>query len=170
MKTLYLVRHAKSSWKDASLRDKDRPLNKRGKRDAPRMAEYLSQQIVRPDLFVSSPSTRTQDTAVSFLHAFGRLKKDLVLEEQLFHGSMGEIIGVVQALDDSCDSAMLFVHNPGITSAVNRMADQHIFNIPTCGAAGMSFDIDHWSDLKPGHAKMLFYFYPKGLDLQFKSS
>lgn len=165
MKTLYLVRHAKSSWKDASLSDRDRPLNKRGKRDAPRMAEYVADKISRPDIFISSPSKRTQDTAVNFLHAFDRLKTDLQLEEDLFHGDERDMEEVIQALDDKCVSAMLFIHNPGITDYVNELLNADIFNIPTCGVVGIRLETNRWQEINQCRAQKLFYYYPKGLDL-----
>lgn len=165
MKTLYLVRHAKSSWKDATLSDRERPLNKRGKRDAPRMAQYLAQQVSCPDIFVSSPSRRTQDTAVSFLHAYDHLKVDLVLAEDLFHGYENDITRVISGLDASSQSAMLFIHNPGITDYVNQLTHARIPNIPTCGVAGIQLDTNDWSEVDKCPAQLLFYYYPKGLDL-----
>ncbi|MEP2023022.1 MAG: histidine phosphatase family protein [Reichenbachiella sp.] len=166
MKTIYLVRHAKSSWKDSSLRDRDRPLNKRGKRDAPRMAEYLKKEIDCPDVFVSSPSRRTQDTAVNFLHAFGKVMSDLVLEEDLFHGDEQDIETVIHSIGNDHDSGMIFIHNPGITEYVNELTDANIFNIPTCGIAGIQLQTDDWKEVGKCEAEMLFYFYPKGLDLR----
>lgn len=165
MKTLYLVRHAKSSWKDTSLRDRDRPLNKRGKKDAPRMAELMRSKIDCPDFFVSSPSRRTQDTAVNFLHAFGRLMTDLELNEDLFHGSENDIEKVIRSIDNRFNSAMLFIHNPGITDYVNELIDEDIFNIPTCGVVGIQLDTDNWKEINQCQARKLFYYYPKGLDL-----
>lgn len=165
MKTLYLVRHAKSSWKDPSLDDRDRPLNKRGKRDAPRVAVFLSERVVCPDIFISSPSRRTQDTAVSFLHAFNRLMKDLVLEEGLFHGYENDIERIIQSIDNTHETAMLFIHNPGITDYVNELTGADIFNIPTCGVVGIQLDTDDWKKIDQCQSEKLFYYYPKGLDL-----
>lgn len=165
MKTLYLVRHAKSSWRDTSLRDIDRPLNKRGKRDAPRMADYLSKNITCPEVFISSPSRRTKDTAASFLRAFGRTAADLKLEGDLFHGYEEDMTGVLSSIDSSCQSCMLFVHNPGITDYVNELTGADIYNIPTCGVAGIRLETDDWVEINKCPAKLLFYYYPKGLDL-----
>ncbi|MEP3387848.1 MAG: histidine phosphatase family protein [Reichenbachiella sp.] len=165
MKTLYLVRHAKSSWKDPSLSDRDRPLNKRGKRDAPRMAEYVADKISSPDVFVSSPSRRTQDTAINFLHAFDKLKADLQLEEYLFHGDERDIEEVIQNLDNAHDSAMFFIHNPGITDYANELTGENILNIPTCGVIGIQLATEDWKQVHQCQKKKLFYYYPKGLDL-----
>ncbi|SMD32578.1 phosphohistidine phosphatase [Reichenbachiella faecimaris] len=165
MKTLYLVRHAKSSWKDTSLRDRDRPLNKRGKRDAPRMAEFLKEKMACPDTFISSPSRRTQDTAVNFLHAFGLLKSDLKLEEGLFHGDERDIESVIHSLSNDHQSAVLFIHNPGITDYANELTNEDIFNIPTSGVVGIQLETDDWKQINQCRAKKLFYYYPKGLDL-----
>ncbi|WP_422362173.1 SixA phosphatase family protein [Reichenbachiella sp.] len=166
MKTLYLVRHAKSSWKDSSLKDRDRPLNKRGKRDAPRMAEYLRQRIGSPDVFISSPSRRTQDTAAYFLEAFGRLKGELEMEEDLYHGDEQDIETVMQSINNSHESTMLFIHNPGITDYVNELTGEDIFNIPTCGVVGIQLDTQDWKRIHRCQKKKLFYYYPKGLDLR----
>lgn len=166
MKTLYLVRHAKSSWKDSSLSDRDRPLNKRGKRDAPRMAEFVSTKIDAPDIFISSPSRRTQDTAVSFLHVFKKYLADLILEEDLYHGDEQDIESVIQVISNNHRSAMLFIHNPGITEYVNELTGEDIFNIPTCGIAGIQLETDDWSQFQKCPSRKLFYYYPKGLDLR----
>ena len=165
MKTLYLVRHAKSSWKDTSLRDHDRPLNKRGRVDAPKMAEYLKQKIACPDVFVSSPSRRTQDTAICFLYAFGQSTEDIKIDEDLFHGDENDIENVVQSLPENDETAMLFLHNPGITDYANELTKENIFNIPTCGVIGIGLETNDWQEINKCRAKKLFYFCPKGLDL-----
>ncbi|MEO9967931.1 MAG: histidine phosphatase family protein [Reichenbachiella sp.] len=166
MKTLYLVRHAKSSWKNPALGDRDRPLNARGKRDAPVMAEYVKQKIEKPDIFVSSPSRRTQDTAVLFMNAFGRSMEQLILEESFYHGYENDMESVISHLDPTHHSAMLFVHNPGITDYVNQLTGEQIFNIPTCGIAAVQLETKNWAEINQCQAKLLFYYYPKGLDLQ----
>ncbi len=163
MKTLYLVRHAKSSWKDPNLRDRDRPLNKRGKRDAPRVAEYISSKIDCPQAFISSPSRRTQDTAISFLHAFGQVMTRFETKEDLFHGDESDIEEAICSLDDKHQTAMLFLHNPGITDYVNELTESDIFNIPTCGVIGIQLDTDDWKAIKTCDAKKLFYHYPKSI-------
>ncbi|WP_420579826.1 SixA phosphatase family protein [Reichenbachiella sp.] len=165
MKTLYLVRHAKSSWKDPSLRDRDRPLNKRGKRDGPRMAAFLKEKINCPDVFISSPSRRTRDTAAYFLRAFDRLIEALELEEELYHGDEQDIESTIQSIDERHDSAMIFIHNPGITDYVNELTGEEIFNIPTCGVVGIQLDTQDWNQIRQAQAKKLFYYYPKGVDL-----
>lgn len=165
MKTLYLVRHAKSSWKDLSLRDRDRPLNKRGKRDAPVMAKHIAGMVDCPDQFICSLSRRTQDTAAHFLEAFGRNQEELIFSEDLFHGDEDDIATVIEKTSDECDSIMLFTHNPGITDYVNELTRSDIFNIPTCGVAGIKLELDSWSQIRKCKADLLFYFYPKGLDL-----
>ncbi|MEO9803994.1 MAG: histidine phosphatase family protein [Reichenbachiella sp.] len=165
MKALYLVRHAKSSWKDASLSDRDRPLNKRGERDAPRMAEFLSEKITCPDTFICSPSRRTKDTAASFLQVFGKTDADLKLEEDLFHGYEEDMANILKHVDGNYQSAMLFVHNPGITDYVNELTGSNILNIPTCGVAGIKLEINNWAEINKCPAELLFYYYPKGLNL-----
>lgn len=165
MKTLYLVRHAKSSWKDLSLQDRDRPLNKRGKRDGPVMARHVADKVDCPDQFISSLSRRTQDTAIYFLEAFGRKLDELILSEELFHGYEEDINNVILKTSDKHDAIMLFIHNPGITDYVNELTGADIFNIPTCGVAAITLDTNSWAEIGKCKAELLFYFYPKGLDL-----
>ena len=165
MKTLYFVRHAKSSWKDSSLSDRDRPLNSRGKRDAPNMAQFLSNKVECPDTFICSPSRRTLDTASHFLKAFGVSESDLDTKEKLYHGGESAFESIIQSLNDNLTSAMLFAHNPGITDYVNELTQSDIWNIPTCGMAGIKIDTHNWKNIGKANAELLFYYYPKGLDL-----
>lgn len=166
MKTLYLVRHAKSSWKDPTLADIDRPLNKRGKRDAPKMAEHVARKIDRPGMFISSPSKRTKVTAKHFLEAFGLdQKKDLEVDPDLYHGLEEDIELCVSRLDDKLDSVMLFIHNPSITSYVNHKAGSDFANIPTCAIAAIELDMNSWKNISETNGKLAFYYYPKGLVL-----
>ena len=165
MKTLYLVRHAKSSWKYPELADIDRPLNKRGKKDAPKMAEYVVNKIDRPGVFISSPSKRTKVTGRHFLTAFGLTKKELEIDPDLYHGYEEDIDLTVSRLDDQLDSAMLFIHNPSITSYVNHKTGAGIANIPTCAIAAINLDMDSWKKIDETNGELAFYFYPKGLVL-----
>jgi len=164
MKTLYLVRHAKSSWKDHSLADINRPLNKRGMRDAPRMAKYLAKKIDCPGLFICSPSRRTRDTAKYFMDEFDAEETSLILENELYHGDESNFQNVMQRIDTNIESAILFGHNPGITDYVNQLADADISNIPTCGFAGIKLEIEEWESMDGMRGKLLFFYFPKGID------
>src|SRR4030066_387004 len=137
MKKLFLVRHAKSSWDYNELSDFERPLSKRGRRDAPFMAKLLSQQGVSPDLIVSSPANRAVATARYFCESFNYNFDDLFLEPKLYEASSEEILNVVQEIGDSFNNVMLFSHNPGLTDFASRLAEKSVDNIPTCGIVSL---------------------------------
>lgn len=164
MKTLYLVRHAKSSWDNPQLRDFDRPLNGRGKRDVPRMCTWLKERDALPDLIISSPAKRAQDTA-RLLQEVMQLPKDrLKTDERLYLADPGELLKVIGEVDAQVDHLFLVGHNPGQTDIANRLSGARIDNLPTAAIFAVSFDIDRWSELKQGTGKFLFFQYPKNLE------
>ncbi len=120
MKTLILVRHAKSSWAYPHLSDFDRPLNGRGKRDAPRMGRYLAERGIHADLIVSSPANRAITTARTIQEYQVSPKPRIVEERSLYHASAATILRVVQAQPDDVNSLMIFGHNPGFTDCANQ--------------------------------------------------
>lgn len=163
MKTLYVVRHAKSSWDDTDLADIDRPLNERGKRDAPRMAKRLKEKSIHPELFLSSPARRAFSTARRIGEVVGYKKDHIKTEKKLYHASENEIFNVVRGLSDKSGSVMIFGHNPGLTDFVNELLNtkQFIDNIPTCGIVAFSFSTKSWADVSKENAQLLFFDYPK---------
>jgi len=163
MKKAILVRHAKSSWSDMSLRDHDRPLNGRGKRDGPKMATHLLQKIGSVDAIISSTAARARTTAHYFRQAFEDSIEDYILEEDLYHASVATIFGVIQRIDDRYDTVLLFGHNPGFTSFANIYHQGQIDNVPTCGIVGLEYRISTWSAANTENAKLNFFYYPKML-------
>ena len=161
MKELILVRHAKSSWKDPTLRDHERPLNKRGKRDAPEMGERLARSGCEPDLIVSSSAVRALDTARSVAGKLGYSRERIVVEERLFHASVAELLQVIRSVDDSVNSLMLFGHNPGLTDLANHLGPREIFNMPTCAVLHLKFQVDGWSAVGDVPGEEVRYDYPK---------
>jgi phosphohistidine phosphatase len=161
MKKLFLVRHAKSSWDYDELTDFERPLNKRGKRDAPFMAKLLSQQGVSPDLIVSSPANRAVSTARFFCDSFSYNFHNLFLEPKLYEASSDEILDVVQEIGNTFNNIMLFAHNPGLTDFANRLSDKSIDNIPTCGIISLSFNAESWDEINNHNSEIIFFEYPK---------
>ena len=161
MKTLLIVRHAKSSWDNASLSDIDRPLNDRGKRDAPVMAGRLIKTGVRIDLFVSSTAKRARHTAEIFLHEFGRKEKELVILQQLYHAQVQDFKEVVAGLDDRYDSAVLFSHNPGITAFANVLTTVRLDNMPTCSIFAVTSQAENWREFLSAGTSFWFFDYPK---------
>ncbi|HLZ89254.1 MAG TPA: histidine phosphatase family protein [Puia sp.] len=161
MKTLLIIRHAKSSWDDASVNDIDRPLNDRGKRDAPAMAHRLIKAGITIDSFVSSPAKRARQTAEAFMHAFGKKEKHLRLITDLYHAAPSTFEKVVDGLDDEDDTVAIFSHNPGITSFVNTLTSIRLDNMPTCAIFAAKCDTRHWKDFRSAGPQFWFLDYPK---------
>lgn len=162
MKQLLLIRHAKSDWNDASLSDFDRPLNDRGKRDAPVMAQRLVQKKVKIDLFISSPAKRAKKTASIFANEYNKGKNKLIFKEKLYAESEETLYDVISKTDDKFDSIAIFAHNPGLTDFANLLTDTQIDNIPTCGIFAVKIDTKHWADIKEAKKEFWFFEYPKG--------
>jgi phosphohistidine phosphatase len=162
MKTIYFVRHAKSSWDDPTLDDHDRPLNGRGQRDAPVMARRLLGIDVVPDGLLSSTSVRTRQTAAVFAEVLAVSPAEQRYEEALYHAWSPTIEQQIRSLPDHWGTVLVFGHNPGYTDLANRLQNEgHIGNLPTCGIVGASSRIDSWADFKLADARRIAYFYPK---------
>jgi phosphohistidine phosphatase len=162
MKTLYVVRHAKSSWDNTDLADFERPLNERGKADAPRMGKRLKERDVHPSLLLSSPAKRTLATAKRIAEVLNYPKKNIHTEEKLFHADSDEIIAVLKSVSDQNEVVMLFGHNPGLTELVNEIGEHvNIDNIPTCGVVALRFHVNSWNQLGSIKGELLFFDYPK---------
>lgn len=160
MKTLFVVRHAKSSWGDLTLSDFDRPLNDRGQKDAPEMAKRLRKKA-KVDAFVTSTAKRALQTAKHFIKAFDRPTSDLILREDLYHAPAQVYFSVVGQQPDEADSIAIFGHNPGISAFVNELTDARIDDMPTCGIFAVEVDTSHWADFAAAPKKFLFFDYPK---------
>ena len=163
MKTLYLVRHAKSSWDDPYLDDFERPLNDRGKNDAPRMGKRLKEREIHPNLMLSSPAKRALSTARRMAKIFGYPKEAIRTDKKMYHASEEGILSVIKNLNDKHDSVMVFGHNPGLTEFANALsdADEVTANIPTCGIVAFLLAINSWKELSWKNGKLLFFDYPK---------
>ena len=160
MKTLYLIRHAKSYWGDHSLLDYNRPLNNRGKRDAPFMGNILYDKEVVPDLIISSPAKRAKRTAMEIADKLGYSQKKILFDENLYEASSQDILEIIRNINDEYNSIMIFGHNPGLTMLNNSVSNFYIDNIPTCGVVAMQHS-DKWMDIKSNSCKHLFFEYPK---------
>jgi phosphohistidine phosphatase len=164
MKTLYIIRHAKSSWDNALQDDFDRPLNERGMRDAPRMAKRLKEKDIHPDMMLSSPANRALSTCMMIAEVIKYPQEKIKTERSLYHANKETILKVIRNVKDKHNILLVFGHNPGLTDFVNELMDDvHHFidNIPTCGIVAFSIDIDSWKKLDFGNAHFLFYDYPK---------
>ena len=161
MKKLILVRHAKSSWKDASLDDHDRPLNKRGERDAPHMGKVVKDKKVKPDLIVSSTALRAYSTAKEFAKKLDYPKSDILRMKELYLAELDGLTEIVKNLDDKDETVFLFGHNPGITWLANYLSGESVENVPTSGVFAMQFDIESWKEVAAGNGALSFFLYPK---------
>jgi len=162
MKTLIIVRHAKSNWDNPELSDFKRPLNKRGETDAPRMAKRLKEKDLTINTVISSPAVRALTTCHVFAGILGFPKEQVQEIKELYHAGDEIILSVVRKLTDNPkDVAMIFGHNPGLTDFVNNLMEEDIDNIPTAGVVACKLKIDRWSDAKWGCGEMEFFDYPK---------
>ena len=161
MKTLTLVRHAKSSWNDPGLADRDRPLNGRGEHDAPMMGGRLTEHDLRPSLLISSPAVRAWTTARIIAAEIGYPREFLQRDERLYLASPSDIIDVLAEQDESFNSIMLFGHNPGFTEFSNRLVPGLTTNVPTCGIVSVDLEADDWDLSFMPACSLRFYDYPK---------
>ncbi len=162
-KRLILIRHAKSDWGNSDLRDFDRPLNKRGKTNAPEMAERLVNQQIIPDQIVSSPALRAITTAKVFASAWQISTEQIKLEPNIYEANVRTLLSIVNNFDHKHNQIALFGHNPGLTDLVNYLA-AHLDNIPTCGIVMLEFPFDDWQMISADTGKVLIFDYPKNGD------
>ena len=161
MKELLLVRHAKSDWSDSSLGDFDRPLNERGKRDAPVMAHRLLDKKIKIDAFISSPAKRAKRTATIFAEAYKVGKDDIIFKERLYGAAEEIFYDAVKNAPKKANTIAIFSHNPGITDFANELTSTRIDNIPTSGVFAIKADCDSWEDFREAKKEFWFFDYPK---------
>lgn len=161
MKTLVLVRHAKSSWSEPGLPDFERPLNDRGRHDAADMAARMVARHLSPDLLVSSPARRALKTARYFAEAFHYPQEEIQLIPELYHPAVEALQRAVLALPDKASTVFLFSHNPGITDFVNSLTPVRIDNLPTSAVFAVALPSAHWADWEHAERRFLFFDYPK---------
>ena len=161
MKTLYLVRHAKSSWKYPNLDDFERPLNKRGRKNAPFIGRMLKKLKVAPDLVISSPANRAAMTARVIASAINYPLEKIRYNEAIYEFDENALVDVVKQIDDAVNKAMVVGHNPALNGLANYIGDQPIGNIPTCGAICMELDISSWANISAHCGKLKFFEFPK---------
>ncbi len=162
MKRLTLLRHAKSSWDDVRLDDHDRPLSKRGLRDAPRMGERLARHGLEPDLLLTSSARRARQTAELIEPAFRHARAQLVIEPAIYLASPGDLLAMLAAVDDAIDELILIGHNPGLTVLANMLLPElALDNLPTAGAVAVDCDTPGWSTIDSAAFRLRFHDYPK---------
>jgi phosphohistidine phosphatase len=161
VKTVFIIRHAKS---DQSFfgNDFERPLNERGKNDAPMMAKRLKHKQVAIDAFVSSPAKRAKKTAEFFAKEYGKDENDILFISALYHAPAPVFYEVISTMPDDLAAIAVFAHNPGITNFINSLAeDTSIDNMPTCGIFSVRADIANWKEFAKAKKEFVFFDYPK---------
>lgn len=164
MKTVYLLRHAKSAWDQPGLSDRDRPLAKRGRSAAPLMGQRLRAHGHRPARIVSSPAKRALTTAQIVADELGIGAAAVEVDERLYFGGPRAMCEVLAETDDALDSCMLAGHNPDMTRLLDDMTGARIANMVTAAVAIIAYDVDSWSDVHCADGTLIGYGYPKGPD------
>jgi len=160
MKTIFLNRHAKSSWDNPELKDFDRPLNIRGKTDAPVMAIKFKQREKNIDLLVSSPAKRAFSTAKKFAKEFGIKKKKIQKELEIYEASIPQLLRVINRLDDTKDRIMIFGHNTTFSEIVGYLCGHNVF-MATCAVVRIDFEIESWQEVSQGNGQFIYLDFPK---------
>jgi phosphohistidine phosphatase len=161
MKKLILVRHAKSDWGDPGLDDFDRPLNGRGKNDAPVMARRLREKKIKIDGFIASPAKRAAKTAQAFAEEYDAKKKNILFKKELYLAEPAAFFKVIEEAADKYDTIAVFSHNYGITDFANRLTETRVDNMPTCGVFAVKVKCDSWKNFKEAPKEFWFFDYPK---------
>ena len=160
MKTLCLIRHAKTSWSHPSTPDIERPLEERGISDVAILSNYLSEQKLVPDLILASPALRTKHTAELLIQHLKLSEDILIFDEKIYNAAVENLLKVLQNLDDKINTVFLIGHNPGITMLANYLAEAHIPSLQTSGAFSVQINSDHWHELTTAEAKFIFEYHP----------
>jgi phosphohistidine phosphatase len=164
MKTLYLLRHAKSSWDRPGLSDRERPLNRRGKRDAPRMGAALREMITAQTV-AASPARRAQLTLGGLCDTWPELAAlEHRTEEGLYTFDVADLLQWLRRQNDVEDPLFIIGHNPAFTDLVNLLApSEYLPNLPTAGFVELSLDLAHWRDIRGGSGRLVRSLFPKQL-------
>lgn len=170
MKTVLLLRHAKSSWADAGLDDFDRPLNDRGREAAPRIAAHLADAGLLPEIVVASPAQRTRETVTALVPALGG-KAEIVYEDKVYLAPSKTLLKLVHGLDDRLASVLIVGHNPGLEELAKSLAGHGNDKLrkrlagsyPTGALAALSFDVARWRDVAAGAGRLTHFARPKDM-------
>ena len=163
MKTLYLLRHAKSSWNFDELSDQERPLNDRGRDDAPAMGQALFKRQIHPDLVVSSPAVRAMSTAVLVARELQYAHDKIAVESGIYGADVVGLLTIIRNLPDGAASVLLVGHNPTITDTANELSPSRLNEMPTAAVICLHFDCDHWAEVTKANAEFYFYDYPRNV-------
>jgi phosphohistidine phosphatase len=161
MKTLLLLRHAKSSWKDHEVRDFDRPLNQRGLKAAPSMGKLIKKRKLQPDLVLSSPAERARQTTQLVIEAAG-LKTELRYDERIYEATAVRLFDIVTQVDDESNLVMIVGHNPGLEELLEALTGE-ARSLPTAALACIELDVEKWNKARAGTGRLEWLAKPKKL-------
>lgn len=163
-KQLLIVRHGKSDWGNSQLADFDRPLNARGNRNAPEMAQRILAKNKVPQLIVSSPALRAITTAKHFARVWNIPAEQILQVKGIYEANVTALLKIVTGFDNQFDRIALFGHNPGLTDFSNYLSDGNIYNIPTSGTVSLAFTTNNWAEISRLTGTLLEFDYPKSAD------
>jgi phosphohistidine phosphatase len=163
MKTLYLCRHAKSSWDDSRLTDEERPLTPKGISKTSLVSTWLRDQGVTPDLIISSHAVRAYNTAVIVSKALGYPVKEIRVEPKIYTGLYDKILDIIYSVPNDVRSLMIFGHNPTLSQLANLFLHPGIGEMGTSAVVAISFSTDRWEEVPLSKASRLFFVFPKML-------
>jgi phosphohistidine phosphatase len=162
VKRLILLRHAKSSWDDDALDDRERPLSARGTRDAPMMGARLRARETPPALILTSDAKRARKTAKAVADAWGCAHGAVRIDARLYLATPAQLLDVLAEQDGTLPKLLLVGHNPGLTELANGLLPSfRLANLPTAGVVAIAFAVDAWSGLQSAPADLAYYDYPK---------
>ncbi len=160
MKTLFLIRHAKSSWDDPSLDDIERPLNARGLRDAPEMGRRLAERQVKPDVLISSPAVRALSTARIIAQALNYNVDQIIVDKRLYEATPKRLLKVIREQGAAPRCVMIFGHNPELTEFAQNFVPT-LQHMPTCAVVQLDFDLESWADLGDAQPVSVWFSKPR---------
>ena len=163
MKTLYLFRHAKSSWSFDDLSDQERPLNDRGRDDAPAMGQALGKRHICPDIVVSSPAVRAMSTAVLVARELQYPTNKISVNAGIYGADTDDLLAIIRALPDLAASVLLVGHNPTITETANELSPSSVDEMPTAAVVCLRFACERWEDVSKANGEFYFFDYPRNV-------
>lgn len=160
MKTLCLIRHAKTSWSLPTVPDRDRPLDERGIQDAGNLGLYLLEHQLKPELILASPANRTRETARIIAEKIDFSLSHIQFQDDIYNASVEDLLGILMHVPNEIHTLILVGHNPGITMLANYLGEAHITTMTTASACALSFEMENWNDLTMAEAKLKFHYDP----------
>ena len=160
MKRIFLIRHAKSGWKNPGLKDFDRPLSKHGKKNAPEMGRCLAQYSLLPDLFISSPARRAIETAQVIAKAIGFSVEKIIPNSKVYEARVPELLEILKETDVSHKTVLLIGHNPSLTDFINSICNYSLDNLPQGGIFCVDFRSLSWKEIDQQTGRVIFVYFP----------